>query len=381
VAGTAAARRALLESLLSIPLILGGRVSNRRDKIAFCTNQAGRFELYSLSFSTPEPVRLTHGEVPRSPLFIPVWSRDDRGIVFGRDQDGDELHDLYRLGIDSGELERLTHDRTCTRYAVEFTPDDKWLLFISDKGGEGEARQLDYWRLPLDGGPMQRLTHHTQPVFPWYTRNVYRSDGARIAYGASDSLDSSEIGIFVAEADGSEAELTCLPKPGSKNLPAGWSPDGKTLAFSSDAFDRTRTGLLDVGSREVRWIAPGPYDEFPVEFSADGRSLLAVRTFGLRVRVAVYDLVSGRATLSPFNISYVGEVAFVTDGREVLAIRKASGRPNEIVCWNVGSGDTRVLWSPRFGSLRPESFANGRIVRYPAPDGREIEALDRKSVG
>jgi dipeptidyl aminopeptidase/acylaminoacyl peptidase len=367
--------RGRLESLLSIPLLLGARVSTRRDRVGFITNPTGRFELYVLSLSDRNPRQLTHGELSRSPISGFVWSADGGAIVFGRDLGGDELHDLFRIGVESSEVEQLTHDRTCQRYAWESSPDDRWLLIASDKGMAGEGRQVDFWRLPLTGGDAQRLTHHVQPVYPWYSRNVIRPDGKKIAYASSDSNNPSDESVFVTGSDGSGTELLYSTKPGSKDRPGGWSPDGNSLAISSDAFDRIRTGILDIGTREVRWIGSGAYDEIPIEFSPDGRRLLVLRTTGVGVYAVVHDLVSGGITVSPFHTSYTGETAFTADGKAVVATSNSSGRPTEICLWDLESGTVRSLWKPPLGKVSIESLMAGKIVRYPTFDGREIEAL------
>jgi dipeptidyl aminopeptidase/acylaminoacyl peptidase len=375
MAGEETTSRAQLRSLLSIPLTYGERVSRRRDKIGVMSNATGRFELYCLPLGGSHPIQITHGELERTPTPIVVWSPDDREIVFSRDREGDELHDLYQVRLDSGAIEQLTHDRTCQRFPWEFSPDGRWLLFASDKGAEGEARQMDFWRMPAEGGAAQRLTHHAQPVYPYFNRNAYRPDGKKIAYGAGESGDLNDVGIYVADSDGTHAELVYSMKKGSRELPVGWSPDGKRLAIFSDAFDRLRSGVLDVETREVRWMAPGEYDETAIEFSPDGRRFMTARTWGLRVALAVYDLPTGRVQISPFQVSYSGEAAFTSDERWVVAMRDGSNQPRDIVRWNLETDAVEVLWSPPMGTVASDSLVAGQVVRYPTYDGREIESL------
>jgi len=365
-----------LRALLSIPLILWSRISNRRDRIAVCTNPTGRFELYSFAFADPRPVPLTHGDLSRSPGSPIVWARDDSKIVFGRDQDGDELEDLFRVDLRSRAVEQLTKDRTAQKYAWESSPDGRWLLLASDRGAEGEQRQFDLWRIPWSGGGApERLTHHAQPVSPWYLRNAYSPDGSRITYASSDSSDPKELCVYVASADGSRHEMLYSTKPGSQDQPTAWSPDGKAVAFCSDGFDRIRAGLLEVKTREVRWLPEGPYDEIPLEFTFDGRKLLTLRTAGVRGSAVVHDLESGTVTVSPFNMTFRGEAGFASDNRSVVAIPTASDRPFEIVRWDFETGRCETLWTPPLGPLSPRSFVPASIVRYPTFDGREIEAL------
>lgn len=375
MAGTSSSNQDYLRSLLSIPQIYGARVSNRRDKIGILSNATGRFELYSLPLGGSGLIQLSHGELERTPTPVIVWNTDDQDVVLSRDHEGDELHDLYRFRLGSSEVEQLTHDRTCQRYPWEFSPDGRWLLFVSDKGVEGEARKLDFWRLRVEAGAASRLTHHAQPIFPFPSRNAFRPDGKKIAYGASDTDDLNDVGVYVADSDGSRPELVYSVKKGSREVPVSWSPDGKKLAISSDAFDRLRAGILDMETREVRWMASGEYDEVSLEFSPDGRRLLARRTMGLRLALAVYDLAKDRVRTSPFQMSYKGEAGFTSDERWVVAVSDGSNQPNEIVRWNFETDEVQVLWSPRLGGVARDSLVAGRIVRYPTYDGRAIEAL------
>jgi dipeptidyl aminopeptidase/acylaminoacyl peptidase len=370
-----ASDRSRLEALLSIPFVLTSRISTRRDRIAFLTNSTGRFELYTMSTSDPSPTQLTYGELPRSPLTSLAWSPDDREIALGLDKEGDERHDLFRIRLGAPGLERLTQDRTCQRHVFEYSPDGRWLLFGSDKPVNGGAPQIDLWRLPLDGGPSERITHHKQPVFPWYTRAMFRPDGRSIVYAASDSEDPRDLGIFVSHSDGADAELLHSTKPGSRDVPGAWSPDGRMVAFHTDAFDRLRTGILDVASREPRWLEEGPFDEVPVEFSRDGRSLLTMRTTGVRVHPVVHDLQSSRASVSPGHMSYTGETGFIGEGSEVLTLENASDRPNRFTHWRPGAGVSRPVWVPPLGKVSANSLVVGTPVRYASFDGREIEAL------
>jgi len=364
-----------LRAYLSIPLILWSRISRRRERIAFCTNPTGRFELYCLEFSNPRPEQLTHGELSRSPASGYTWARDDSKIVFGRDQEGDEREDLFQVDLASHAIEPLTRARGAQQYAWEFSPDGRWLLLASDRGAEGEVRQMDFWRIPSAGGRAERLTHHAQEVSPWYLRNAYSPDGSKITYAASDSPNPKELCVYIADSDGSKREMLHSTKPGSQDQPAAWSPDGKSVAFSSDAFDRIRTGLVHVRTREVGWLPEGPYDEIPMEFSLDGRQLLTLRSAGVRGSAAVHHLESGAVTVSPFNMTYRGEAGFAADDRSVVAVRTASDRPYEIVRWNVETGRCESLWTPSLGPLSSRSFVPASVVRYPTFDGQTIEAL------
>ena len=57
--------------------------------------------------------------------------------------------------------------------------------------------------------------------------------------------------------------------PGNDTSPA-WSPDGKTIAYVSDADGGSRLKLIDVATRKVRTVDVGTGDMFQPAWTPDG---------------------------------------------------------------------------------------------------------------
>lgn len=359
---------------ISVPAIGFARVSPRRERIAFFWDPDGHVELYVLEIRGGPPVRLTHGELPKSPNAPFVWAPDERSIVFSKDQEGDELHDLCRIELSSRAVTPLTNDRTCQRYAVSFSPDGRWLLFVSDQSLAGEPRQLDLWRIPSSGGEAERVARHRQPVNVWVSRDLYSPDGKRVVYAASDQDDPRDCEVFLVRPGQSAPERVLTVRKGSREIPVVWSPDGRTVAVESDAAEFVRAGLLDIETREVRWLGPGTADETPFDFSPDGRSLLVHRTSGVRVQPVVYNLASGKEEAIPVPLDPTREMAFLPDGKRVLVVSSESDRPSSIVAWRRG-GSRRTLLPPNYGPVASDATVRSKIVHFPTFDGTEIEAL------
>jgi dipeptidyl aminopeptidase/acylaminoacyl peptidase len=365
----------LLDDLVALPAIGWARVSNHRDQIAFFWNPDRRAELFVQPLEGGAARQVSHGNLQKSPNASFVWSPDDTRVVLPRDTEGNELHDLFFVDLGSGETSPLTSDPTCQRYALEFSPDGQWVLFASDKGAPGEAPQMDLWRIPVTGGATaERLTHHRQPMRPWYNRNPSAPDGTRLAYAASDLEDSRDLAVFVARADGGDPERVLSVRDGSREEPVGWSADGRWIAVQSDAFEYIRAGLLDTRSWTVRWLGDGGSDNYPVEFSPDARSLLVLRSRGVRTEPVVIDLATGAETPVPMPVSVYGEAAFLPDGSGVVAIRYPPEYPSDIATWHP-SGGIRVLVAARLDRVDRAKLGPSSVVRYLTFDGRWIEAL------
>lgn len=360
---------------VSIPAIGFPRLSPRREHVGFLWDPDGRVELYRMDVRGGPPARVTRGDLPKSPNAPFIWAPDDRSIVFSRDLEGNELHDLCRIDCGTGTVTALTHDPTCQRFALCFSPDGRWLLFASDKGFPGEERSLDLWRIPSEGGEAERIAHHRQPVNAWASRYLYSPDGAQVVYAASDETDPRDAEVFVTRPGSGRSERILSVKKGSKEVPVTWSPDGRSVAVESDAFEFSRAGLLDVASRSVRWLGPGTADESPVDFAPGGRALLVVRTRGVRVQPVVYDLRTGEERAIPVNLDTGGEVGFLSDGQRVLVVRNDSNRPNSIAVWNPNGGTIDERLPPSYGPVSSRDVSVAEVLRYPSFDGREIEAI------
>jgi dipeptidyl aminopeptidase/acylaminoacyl peptidase len=361
---------------LSVPGFAFPRLSPRRERLAFFWDPEGRVELYVLDLVRGgRPTQITHGELPKTPSGPFVWAPDDRSVVGTRDREGNELHDLLRVDLSTGTVTDLTHDPTCQRIPVSISPDGRWLLFATDRPLPGEEPQIDLWRLPLDGGEPDRVARHRQPANIWISRYLFSPDGTRIAYGASDEVDPRDVSIFLTRPGDSGSERILSVRTGSKEIPVTWSPDGRSIAFESDAGEFVRAGVLDVASRQVHWLGTGDVDESPVDFSPDGRSLLVVRSRGVRVGPVVYELDSGSENEGPVHLDFRGEAGFLSDGRRVLAVQNESSRPCNVVAWDPASRRTEEVLAPQYGPISPEEPTPSEVIRYPSFDGLEIEAL------
>jgi len=193
-----------LEELCRLPSFYIPTVAWKGDKVAFYWDRTGRVELYVMDLATREVRQLSHGEVPRALRAGFVWSRDDRAIVFGKDFEGNEQHDLYRIDVESGEVARITSDPTAQEYPIEFSPDNQWVAVMTNKrhpDAPDRPGQLNLWKMRSDGSGYQPLTHSPFPVFG----GNWSPDGQWLACTTNeDPTNLKNLDGYLARADGSE---------------------------------------------------------------------------------------------------------------------------------------------------------------------------------
>ena len=142
-----------LAELARLPSFYFPQLSYQRDRVAFYSERTGRIELYVMDLRTKETKQVSHGEVPRALRTGFEWDRAGKRIFFGRDEGGNEQHDLYVIDVWDEDWSKL-------RYVLlEGTAD------VLESGDERDhalellaAKYAQYAHLPLGDAPVIRVT-------------------------------------------------------------------------------------------------------------------------------------------------------------------------------------------------------------------------------
>lgn len=183
-----------------------------------------------------------------------------------------KMAQLWTWNIESGEEKQITSG-DFTVSDPHWSPDGAHILFTTnptpllDDGGLQTARLLD-----VASGRERKLLDTTDPT---HTAR-WSPDGKWIAYLSShgdSGLGVNQTNLFVISATGGEPrELT-----GSFELNAGepvWSPDGKTIYFSTDTRESVEVFAADVADATVRQMTDKPAVIDLNEVSRDGQTAI-----------------------------------------------------------------------------------------------------------
>lgn len=223
--------------------------------------------------------------------------------------------DIYAVSVEGGEAQRLTA-RAEAETTPRFSPDGKYLAFLSGregKGGEGRGKETQVYLLPRAGGEAVKLTDFKGGV----SDLAWSPDSKRLALIVSDP-DPDEIDEEAKAAD--DARKTPKPvvltrlqfkrdgtgflrelrnqvhvfdveKKTGFQLTTGrfdhaepvWSPDGQWIAFSSnrteDADANRNTDVYVVAPRphaQPRQLTTAPTSANQPAFSPDGKLIVYV---------------------------------------------------------------------------------------------------------
>jgi len=172
--------------------------------------------------------------------------------------------EIFTAPVEEGDLKQVTEGPARDRN-VSYSPDGKWLSYISDKSGREEL-----YVVPVDGSAP------AQPV----------TDIDALKLGYNWSPDSKEL-AFTA-SDNNLRKLTVATKQvsvldtsryGGFGQPV-WSPDGKWIAYSKADAARTADIYLIAASgqeKEPHKVTFDAYSDGNPQFGPDGRKLFFQR--------------------------------------------------------------------------------------------------------
>ena len=197
--------------------------------------------------------------LPRDLTFIHLnWSPDGRWLAMaGKARIGHDS-DIYKLGVDTGKLVRLTHKMSAANWSPNWSPDGKKIAF--DAKTEGLYRDI-YTIDAADGKNRVKLTN--LPLSSWPA--VWSPDGKWIAFHSylpeapvSGTPDYAE--MYVMRPDGSNVQRLTFNDTG--DFAKCWSPDSKWIVYShySRQADGGRLGGLyrmHIETKEIRLIKQG----------------------------------------------------------------------------------------------------------------------------
>jgi len=218
-------------------------------------------EIWVKDLTTGAEQLVVSGDRGRTNQFAPLWSRDDREIIFSSNQSGD--WEIYARAADgSGEVRPLL-TRPGFQRPEAIGPDGS-LVFTEISAATG----TDIWLLPLGGEPeLLRGTPATEQ------QPRLSDDGSLLAF---TSYQSGAGEIYVQSMAGGDA----VQVSADGGFDPVWAADGRTLYYRSEGHVMRATvrpgSPITVLDRGLLFETDNHWDDFGRSFdvAADGRLLM-----------------------------------------------------------------------------------------------------------
>lgn len=356
----------LIEKLARIPQFYMTNLNHAKDKIAFYWDITGRIELYLMEIETKKYTQISHGEVPRALRSGFVWTRDDKSIIFAKDKDGNEQHDLYRLDIESAKVTQLTNTPNFQEHAVDTSPNGKSLLYTSTKKG-----QVNLYYYDFETKKNKALTNMPTPV----RGGKYDPTGSFIVFGYNDTQDFRNLDIWIMDSDGSKQKKLLSLKDGSREAVSDISRDGKILAITSDFGGTSRAGIYDLESKELKMFGEDVYEEYSGKFTSDGKYLVCLQNFKATIKPIIYNCKTGEKRVLEFPSGIAAGTQVTSGDRYLILSLNTSTNPSSLLKYDLIDDNYEDLIPVQLGDIDTNFFVEDKYIEYKSTDGLSIGAI------
>jgi dipeptidyl aminopeptidase/acylaminoacyl peptidase len=359
----------LLISLLEARSAVLADVAADGAEVLVRSDGTGSMQVYRLGLESGELTQLTFLDEPvAAARYIP----GTRDAVLAVDGGGDENYQLWRVDLHGGELREIVVEPGVKHDLGDVSRDGRLLAFSSTRRNriDLDAHVLDLsdgsTRIVVEGGA--NAIESFSPDGRWLT--VFRIDGEVALSGDLQLVDlrSGDIRVIVERAG-----------PGTAHATA-WYPDSSGFLFSTDAGrDAVAIARYDIGAASWEYVIDTAWD-CEASLSSDGRAALVVYADDAVTRLHLYDAESftpARELALPdigagFAMPLVPRPRLSPDGSSALLTFTSTAQPlTPLRIDTRGAGSAQRLL-PDDGVVPSELAVTPELHRIASFDGEQI---------
>lgn len=358
-----------LEELASMPNFFFAQLNHGKDKLAFYWDKTGQHELYVMDLKTKSIQQITNGELPRALRAAYIWSRDDTKIIFTKDKDGDENHNLYEIDLQSRKTSQLTNTPDYQEFIVDSSPDGDWYTVVANRHGQHNIYRMK------NGDPdvFEQITAHENPAMG----GNFSPDGNWIIYGSNEEGDLKNQDIYLAKPDGSHSERIVQVNLGSQDNFGDWAPDSNSFAFTTDASGISQAAIYNIKSHEITYFGSNEVEEYAGEISENGKYLVCLAQKNGSASPVIYDIDSGRRIELEFPPGIAAGTQ-IKDNRFLFLTVNTPTSPSKLLKFDIETNQAETLLDTDFGNVDPTLFTDAEHIWYKSKDGTRIPSIVHK---
>lgn len=229
-------------------------------RIVYVSRASGYLGLWIMNADGTNQKQLTFGTDANN---APAVSPDGRFIVFETNRSIG--WSIWRMNVDGSGAKELVQNINQGAYP-QVSADSQSVFYASDDATGTHV----IWRVSIDGGPPQQLTHKDSSAA------VLSPDGKRMFYYSRENIEGATTKIEIVPVTGGEPTVT-LESPNDSH-DAGWSPDGKEIVYVKDDNQASNLWSLPLDGGKPRQLTNWPSERiFWFAWSRDGKQLAVAR--------------------------------------------------------------------------------------------------------
>ncbi|MEW5798469.1 MAG: S9 family peptidase [Bacteroidota bacterium] len=312
----------------------------------------------------------------KRPVSSYFWSRGGKYVLFVQDKGGDENFRVYAVNpLESGDPVPPARDLTPLEkirayiYDVPKKTPNEIIIGLNDR----KAELHDVYRLNIESGERTLLRKNDENVAGW----DIDPDG-NVRLGIRQTHDG---GTELLLVDGANLKQIYSTTPEENFGTLRFTPDGKSVYITTNKgnVDKQQFELLDLTTFKTKVIEKDPLDEVdfagPI-FSDKTEKLLATMYLGDKMRIYFKDKQFEKDYKQMQKTMPKGEVSIanMTEDETVWMVTVSSDvDPGSRYLYNTKTGKATLVYKAR-PNLPSEHLAPMKPLRYKARDGMMIPA-------
>jgi len=352
-----------IEQMMNNEAIGGGSFSPDKSKMLISSNRSGIYNMYTVPTSGGEIMPVTESD-SSSVFGISYFPKDER-MLFRMDGNGDEIYHIYLRDTD-GSHKDLTPDEGKRASFYGWTDDKTGFYFTSNKRDE---RFTDLYEMDLETFTPKLLYQNNDGYF----LGGLSEDKKYLPLIKPINTNDADLYLYGME----DKSLVKINANQSGNSPEDFSPDGKSLYYTSDdgsEFSQLmKFNIADKTSEKVmtkNWDIMGSY------FTENGTYQVTYINEDAKNTIEVMDVVSGEnIELPSFDGMAITNVGFSDDEKWMRFYAGGSHTPSNLYVYNLESKEQTKLTDVLNDEIQGQDMVRAEVVRYKSFDGLEIPAI------
>jgi len=286
-------------------------------------------------------------------------------IAFTMDEGGSEFAQIF-LFDPATATHRMISDGESRNGGLQWSDDGRYLAFQSTRRN---GRSNDVWLFDFEAGGEPRMILES-PDGSWWGPVDFAPDNASLLIVQYISANDSRIHVLDLER-GEVERLAGGGETMSRNLPSGFSVDGESVFFATDAGSEfAQLARMDLDSGEVT-ILTGD-----IPWSVGGLVLNHARDAGVFVtneggisRVYRFDPATNEySRIETVPEGVVGGGSFSPDDSKIAMVVNNARSPSDVHVFDWATGERTRWTASEVGGLDPEGFVMPELIEYPTFD-------------
>ena len=271
--------------------------------------------------------------------------------------------EVFNVPVEKGVTRNITRTSGANERGAKWSPDGKWIAYISDRTGETEV-----WLQGEDGEP-QQLTKGSDT----YIRQVIWAPDSKTLLYTDRKNRLVEVNIA------SKSKQTLMQNPNGEPAGVAFSPDSKWITYTKSAEnDMSVVYVFNLASKKEYPVTERWYSSSAPVFSADGKYLIftSARDFN-----STYSQTEWNHVYTRMNGIYMAMLAASTPSPllptagAVEAAKPAEG-PVEVKI-DPENLPGRIVKLPLAAGMYRNFYSDGKKVYYSGSGG--LKAFDLKT--